>query len=600
MRPSNSSIPIPSLTCKFLALATLCAMGGTPVWANNLNVNNLLDVASSGDGSCTLREAVANANSDGDTTGGDCPAGTGADTISFSVNGTSLLGSTLNISDADGLTIDSAGRSVTLSGNYSVRVLLVNPGAALTLKNLTVANGYADQQGGGVFNQSGSLTVLNSTFLGNKAARIGGGIANFAAPTLANPGGNLTVVNSTFSGNSSVFGGAIRNAGGTVSILNSTIVGNSVKLPVCQPGFICAMEDSGGGVENAGTLNLHNSIVAGNTADVGAADIGGSPTTASYNLIGFPASIYYAWNGVGLIVPVDGNNGNSTGVDASTLVETTLANNGGLIQTLALILGSAAIDAADNAICANAPVSNLDQRGVVARPQGTQCDIGAFELAGAATADLAVTETVTPNPAMMRDGLSWTIAVTNNGTADATGVKVLDTLPTSGFSSISASASQGSCGAPASGLITCNLGSLAHGASASVTVNGIPTVAGTSSNQVSVVGDQPDGQQANNHATQAVTVQPMLCNGLRPTIVGTPGTDILTGTKGRDIIHGLSGNDTISGGNDNDIICGGLGQDTLKGDGGNDTLNGEAGTDSCNGGSGTDTATNCEAKTGIP
>lgn len=599
MTPSNSSSPIPSLTSKFLALAILCAIGGTPVWANNLNVNNLLDVAASGDGSCTLREAVANANSDGDTTGGDCPAGTGADTISFSVNGTSLLGSTLNISDADGLTIDSVGRSVTLSGNYSVRVLLVKPGAALTLKNLTIANGYADQQGGGVYNQSGSLTVLNSTFVGNQATRIGGGIANFADPTLATPGGNLTVVNSTFSGNNSVFGGAIRNAGGTVSILNSTIVGNSVKLPVCPPGFICAMEDSGGGVENAGTLNLHNSIVAGNTADVGAADIGGSPTTASYNLIGFPASIYYAWNGVDPIVPLDDNNGNSTGVDASTLVETTLANNGGPTQTLALLAGSLAIDTAAANICANTPVNNLDQRGV-ARPQGMRCDIGAFELAGAATADLAVTETATPNPAMVRDSLSWTIAVTNNGTADATGVKVLDTLPTSGFSSISASASQGSCGAPASGVITCNLGSLANGASASVTVNGIPTVAGTLSNQVSVVGDQTDGQQANNTATQTVTVQPMLCNGLRPTIVGTPGADILTGTKGRDIIHGLSGNDTISGGNNNDIICGGLGQDTLKGDGGNDTLNGEVGTDTCNGGSGTDTAINCEAKTGIP
>lgn len=163
-------------------------------------------------------------------------------------------------------------------------------------------------------------------------------------------------------------------------------------------------------------------------------------------------------------------------------------------------------------------------------------------------------------------------------TADARGVKVSDTFPTSGFSSISTSALQGRYGAPASGVITCNLGSLANGASASVTVNGILTLAGTFNNQV---GDQTDGQQANNSATQPVTVQPLLCNGLRPTIVGTPGADILTGTKGRDIIHGLSGNDAISGGNDNDIICGILGQDTLKGD--------------C----GTDTATNCEAKTGI-
>lgn len=599
MTSFNSTNRKTKLSGKRMALSVLCALVGTPAWANNLNVNNLLDVTVAGDGSCTLREAVVNANSDSDTTSGDCQTGTGADIISFSVNGTSLLGSTLNISDADGLTIDSAGRSVTLSGNYLVRVLLVTPGAALTLKNLTVANGYADPQGGGVYNQYGSLTVLNSSFVGNTATRTGGGIANYADRTLTNPGGNLMVVNSTFSGNSSVFGGAIRNSGISASIFNSTIVGNSVKLPVCPPGFFCALEDSGGGIENAGILNLHNSIVAGNTADVGATDISGSLTTASFNLIGFPATLYYTWNGIDPILPLDGNNGNFTGIDASTLVETTPANNGGPTQTLALIPGSEAIDAADNTICTNAPVNNLDQRGV-ARPQGTQCDIGAFELANVPTADLTVSESATPNPTMVRDNLVWTITATNNGPTDATGVKLIDTLPVSGLPSISAIASQGSCSAPIGGVITCNLGSLANGASASITVKGIPTVTGTLSNLVNVVGDQNDGQLVNNNATQTVTVQPLLCNGLNPTIVGTPGADVLIGTKNRDIIHGLSGNDTISGGNSNDIICGGLGQDNLKGEGGNDTLNGDAGTDTCNGGSGTDTATNCEAKTAIP
>jgi len=174
---------------------------------------------------------------------------------------------------------------------------------------------------------------------------------------------------------------------------------------------------------------------------------------------------------VGPIVPVNGNNGNITGVDANTVVATTLANNGGPTQTLALIPGSAAIDAADNALCATAPVGNLDQRSV-ARPQGAQCDIGAFELA-----DLAVTATT--SAAMVSDSLSWTIVVKNNGTADATGVKLINTLPTSGLSSISAIASQGSCGAPASGKITCNLGSLANATSATVTIKAIPTAAVT-------------------------------------------------------------------------------------------------------------------------
>ena len=50
-----------------------------------------------------------------------------------------------------------------------------------------------------------------------------------------------------------------------------------------------------------------------------------------------------------------------------------LADNGGPTRTRALLLGSPAIDTADNAVC---PAT--DQRGV-ARPQLAACDIGAFE-----------------------------------------------------------------------------------------------------------------------------------------------------------------------------------------------------------------------------
>ena len=52
--------------------------------------------------------------------------------------------------------------------------------------------------------------------------------------------------------------------------------------------------------------------------------------------------------------------------------------HGGSTMTFSLLAGSPAINQGDNAICAAAPINNLDQRGVI-RPQGTQCDIGAFE-----------------------------------------------------------------------------------------------------------------------------------------------------------------------------------------------------------------------------
>jgi hypothetical protein len=53
-------------------------------------------------------------------------------------------------------------------------------------------------------------------------------------------------------------------------------------------------------------------------------------------------------------------------------------NAPGATPTHALLNGSPALDKADNATCAAAPVSGRDQRGVL-RPQALRCDIGAFE-----------------------------------------------------------------------------------------------------------------------------------------------------------------------------------------------------------------------------
>ena len=50
-----------------------------------ITVNSTADSAVSGDRACTLREAIANANADADTTGGDCAAGAGNDMIAFAI-----------------------------------------------------------------------------------------------------------------------------------------------------------------------------------------------------------------------------------------------------------------------------------------------------------------------------------------------------------------------------------------------------------------------------------------------------------------------------------------------------------------------------------
>lgn len=64
------------------------------------------------------------------------------------------------------------------------------------------------------------------------------------------------------------------------------------------------------------------------------------------------------------------------------------------------------------------------------------------------------------------------------------------------------------------------------------------------------------------------------CQGLRASIVGTPGDDFLRGTAGRDVIVGLAGNDTLVGLQGNDVLCGNTGMDILLGGPGNDRLYG--------------------------
>ena len=82
-------------------------------------------------------------------------------------------------------------------------------------------------------------------------------------------------------------------------------------------------------------------------------------------------------------------------------------------------------------------------------------------------ADLFVVKRDNPDPVLAGQDLTYSLTVTNNGPEDATGVVLTDSLPPD-VDFVSANASQGSC----SGMnpITCNLGNLASGATATVTI----------------------------------------------------------------------------------------------------------------------------------
>lgn len=302
----------------------------------------------------------------------------------------------------------SQAPGLTISGNHSDRVFIINAGTAASLSYLTLVDGFGWQLAGGILN-NGSLTLDNSTVSGNVMAtdagdfwQGGGGIYNGDGATLnlidstvSNnqagwSGGGVysffntmtTIVRSTISGNvSNDVGGAIRSLG-NMTITNSTISGNT------------ATGWHGGAIfQTDGDISITNTTIANNVAPdwapstlfIGQFGGGFVPTLIlTNNLITgnqWYACELYASGTVGNVVSGGHNliqDGSCNPLASDTIVWDAmigpLADNGGPTLTHALLTGSPGIDAADGVAC---PAT--DQRGV-ARPQGPECDSGAFEL----------------------------------------------------------------------------------------------------------------------------------------------------------------------------------------------------------------------------
>ena len=77
-------------------------------------------------------------------------------------------------------------------------------------------------------------------------------------------------------------------------------------------------------------------------------------------------------------------------------------------------------------------------------------------------------------------------------------------------------------------------------------------------------------------------------SGLRCTIVGSAGDDVLVGTPRRDVICGRGGDDVIRAGSGDDVVDGGDGADRILGGDGDDLLLGLAGDDRIDGQAGRD------------
>ena len=239
----------------------LVAVTASPAQAAALTVNSTADTATSGDSACTLREAITNANANADTTGGDCAAGSGADTITFasSVTGTITLGSQLPVvTDAAGLTVTGPGATVlTVSGSDAVRLFETAVGALFSVSGVTLADGRAGSGDGGVLHNRGVATLTDVVASGNSSGFSAGAVENL---------GTLTIAESTFTGNSAAFGGgAIRSTNGSaITITDSVFRDNAA--------------NEGGALETFGATVVTRSTFTGNSATVRGGAISASPS----------------------------------------------------------------------------------------------------------------------------------------------------------------------------------------------------------------------------------------------------------------------------------------------------------------------------------
>ncbi|MGH7961679.1 MAG: choice-of-anchor Q domain-containing protein [Candidatus Binatia bacterium] len=530
------------------SLALLLALGNGYAGAATINVG--------GGNVADLIQAINDANS---LPGPDTIVLDGS-TFTLTTNDNSAYGSPTGLPVIGSeITLEGNGSTITRSGTSPhFRIFAVDGNGNLTLEETTVSTGIASgtlARGGGVFNGGGILTLTNSTISGNSSYSSSSNLTNRQGGGVFNYGGIVTLTNSTISGNSAHLGGGMQNsAGGAITLTNSTISSNRSRYGggVLNYGTLTVTDSTisgntgagrGGGIQTvSATLTLARSLVSGNTSPDGPEILqtfGGAVNVNNFNLFGVNgnAGVKPFTPGATDIVP-------APGVLLGDIRGPLALNAPGDTRTHALVPGSPAIDASpDDAFC-----EPTDQRGVP-RPQGSACDIGAFEVEvvddsdGDGVLDDEDNCPDNPNPGQEDndgDGLGDVCDPDddNDGVADGA-----DNCP-----------------------ITAN----------------------------------PDQQDSDEDGLGNACDPVVSCLGKAATVVGTEGNDVIVVPLGAQVVQGLGGNDLILGVVSNEVLCGGPGNDTLSGGLGNDKLDGGSGSDLCNGGLGTDTAVNCETKLLVP
>lgn len=237
-------------------------------------------------------------NSTGTTTSGGVyvPAGGSLTMNGGAVNGNTgaIGGGIYNLG-----TVTTTG--TTFNGNNTTFGGGIAGAGTMTFNGSTFTNNVASNQGGAIFNNTGALTLNNTSVTGNTSVA-GGGIYQQAGTTSLTNGSAVNGNNATTN-----HGGGIHQAAGSTSVTSSSVSNNTAG-------------NQGGGIYSAaGTVTTSGASINGNTATI----LGGGATilTGTANITGGTLSNNTSLNGGALY------NGGTTTIDGTTL--TANAANGG-------------------------------------------------------------------------------------------------------------------------------------------------------------------------------------------------------------------------------------------------------------------------------
>ena len=294
------------------------------------------------------------------------------------------------------------GHGATISRDQSVqerfRLIYISSGGSLEINTVDLLGGYAydpanpnnvPSNSGGAINNAGFL-FLHRCLVKENSAREGGGVFN---------SGTMEISYSTIDSNHDYFGGpwgaGLHNIG-TGSIHHSAITRNGV--PEFADGMFngnagdleisnCTFSRNGGvAIDNEGGLTINHVTFAQNGA--GGIQAASGNVSIINSLCADDCCQGAAVHPLFPNIDTDGScNGFTVPLPALHLAP--LGHYGGLTETHALLLGSAAIDRVVRECLPD------DQREKL-RPFGPQCDLGAFEYRTSTEPLVSATESPTP------------------------------------------------------------------------------------------------------------------------------------------------------------------------------------------------------------